>query len=73
MTLDGGYIRACERAGALFHDSSGDVAYLFSTENRFGLVLQGSPVPEHEDGDNLLSGNAEQDLLENGDLPVPAP
>jgi hypothetical protein len=36
-------VAGCARAGILFDNSSGSLASVTSTENRFGLVLQGSP------------------------------
>lgn len=63
-------IVGCSRAGLLFGDSRGNVAGSTVTDNRFGLVLQGTDRPDLSD-DNAIVGNAEKDTVVDGALPVP--
>lgn len=63
-------VDGCLRAGILFDDSSGTLTSVRSTENRYGLVLQGSSQPDYS-GDNIFAGNSVQDVVLGGDLPVP--
>ncbi len=64
-------IQGCIRAGVLFDDSTGTLSGVVSTENQFGLVLQGEQRPSYEGGDNQFTGNTAQDIVTGGDLPVP--
>jgi len=63
-------VQGCIRAGVLFDDSTGTLSGVVSTENRFGLVLQGEKRPSYDGGNNQLTGNTERDILTGGDLPV---
>ena len=58
------------RAGVLFSGSSGSVEGVISTQNRFGLALQGTPTPTYAAASCQLDGNAEHALLTDGNLPV---
>ena len=64
-------IQGCVRTGVLFDDSSGSIEGVVSTNNQFGLVLQGEKRPSYEGGNNQFTGNTAQDILLGGDLPVP--
>lgn len=66
-------VTRCPRAGILFDSSSGSLSGVVATGNGLGLVLQGSPVPEHEDGGNDFAGNSGQGIVLGGDLAVPDP
>jgi hypothetical protein len=63
-------IEGCARAGVLFAAGGGSLSGSTSTNNRFGLVLQGAASPAVAD-DNQLTGNSEKDKLEAGTLPTP--
>lgn len=64
-------VQGCARAGLLFNDSAGTLSGVVSTNNRFGLAIDGDTVPSYEDGGNLFTGNTDQDTSINGDLPTP--
>lgn len=58
------------RAGVIFQESSGTLRSVAADRGRFGIVLQGALGPDWQDPSNLFSGG-EQDVLLDGDLPVP--
>jgi hypothetical protein len=63
----------CEKAGIIYDSSGGVITNTWSGANpRFGLVLQGEPKPDYSDPNNVFSG-AEENILTDGDLPVPGP
>jgi hypothetical protein len=64
-------VQGCVRAGVLYDNSTGTLSGVVSTNNKFGLVLQGDPRPSYETGNNQFTGNTTQDILIGGDLPVP--
>jgi hypothetical protein len=70
-TLTDVRVDGCLRAGIIFDHSSGSLASVTSTENRFGLVLQGSPEPSYDKATCDFSGNQEQAVVPDGNLPVP--
>jgi hypothetical protein len=61
---------SCERAGILFNDHLGSIKGSTATKNRFGLVIQGTPIPD-VGADNSFVGNTETDKVDAGMLPVP--
>ena len=67
--MDTVVVRA-SRAGVLFESSTGLLRTVRSTENRFGLVLQGAPQPDWQHESNLFEGS-EQSIVNDGNLPVP--
>ena len=63
-------IQSCARAGILSDSSSGSLTGVVSTENRFGLSLQGDPLLSYDDTCHF-AGNTETDILTGGDLAAP--
>jgi Right handed beta helix region len=59
------------RAGIFFHDGTGALTDVVSTNNQYGLVLQGEKSPDYKSSDNQFSSNTKQDVYLNGDLAVP--
>ena len=70
VEIEGSLFRGCARAGVVFDDCTGVIVQTASIDNRYGLVLQGAPVPETGEG-NLFTGNSVTDVEPNGTLPVP--
>ena len=64
-------VSGCSRAGVLFHASTGTVDRIRSTDNGFGLVLQGSPLPDVVAESCVFAHNADQDVLTDSDLAIP--
>jgi nitrous oxidase accessory protein NosD len=63
-------VTGCSRAGVLYDSSSGELGRTVATDNRFGLVLQGSPTPRLGEGCSFTN-NADRDEILGGDLQVP--
>ncbi len=71
VTVADTWIHECARVGILFDNSSGSLASVTSTSNRYGLVLQGSPQPTYDKATCDFSGNQERSVVPQGNLPVP--
>jgi hypothetical protein len=69
-TIGTSLVESCDRAGILFASHLGSIDGSRATKNRFGLVLQGTPVPD-VGADNAFVGNTEKDKVDAGMLPVP--
>lgn len=63
-------VRSADRAGMIFESSRGVLRGVHSLESRFGLILQGEPRPEWQDGSNRFEGR-EQAIVTQGSVPVP--
>ena len=63
-------VLGCVRAGIVFDGGVGRIARTASMSNEYGLVLQGSPVPDVGEG-NVFQANAGADFVPNGTLAVP--
>jgi hypothetical protein len=61
---------SCARVGVLFDSSSGSVTSSLSTNNEFGLVVDGSPTPTI-DAETSLDGNSMGGEVDDSTLPVP--
>jgi len=59
------------RAGLLFENCGGEMQSVRSFFNNYGLVLQGDPKPDWSDPNNIISGNAGNDVVTDGVLGVP--
>ncbi|XXX71647.1 right-handed parallel beta-helix repeat-containing protein [Sorangium sp. So ce134] len=71
--LDGVRVIGCARAGILFDRSAGRLSRVRASNNRFGLVVQGSPAPQLEkESDNAFTDNLAADELFDAGLLVPA-
>jgi hypothetical protein len=71
-TSGASFVAFCDQAGLLYNNSAGTILNVTTAACRFGLVLQGNPKPAWEDPSNLFLGT-EQDVITDGDLPVPPP
>ncbi len=72
-TLDDVRVAGCARAGILYDRSSGRLSRVRASDNRFGLVVQGSPAPQlKKESENAFTGNSAADELFGADLRVPA-
>ena len=72
-TLDDVRVAGCARAGILYDRSSGRLSRARASDNRFGLVVQGSPAPQlKKESENAFTGNSAADELFGADLLVPA-
>lgn len=71
LTLRDVRVSGCSRAGALFHESSGSLEGVPSTNSGFGLVLQGSPRPDVRMDSCVFDPNADQDALTDSELAIP--
>ncbi len=60
-----------ERAGLMFLSASGMVKNCVSAFNMWGIVLQGSPLPNGEDLDIDFTDNSEGNVYKDGDLEIP--
>lgn len=69
-TLDGVRVAECQRAGLLFAESVGSMTSVVSTDNSFGLVLQGSSKPTYDEATCDFSGSSEPVMT---DLLLPFP
>lgn len=68
----------CVRAGVLYSASTGSIAATTSTQNRFGLVLQGERAPTADFATCSFVENSEEAIVSSGalvvsDAPVPVP
>lgn len=72
-TLEDVRVAGCARAGILYDRSSGRLSRARASDNRFGLVVQGSPAPQlKKESENAFTGNSAADELFGADLLVPA-
>ena len=70
VLVDGCSFRRCDRVGVLFMQCGGLIQSTDCKFNKYGVVLEGTVHPELGDGIVYL-GNAKEDLVTDGDLPVP--
>jgi hypothetical protein len=70
LDVDGTLAEGCARAGLLFHDSGGTISRTASTDNLYGLVVDGDQDPT-VDGMSTFGGNQDASRVDDAKLPVP--
>ncbi|MDC0676393.1 right-handed parallel beta-helix repeat-containing protein [Sorangium atrum] len=78
VALDDVRVEGCARAGILYDRSSGRLSRVRALDNRFGLIVQGSPEPElkrdddDDDKESAFLDDCTAEELSGSELRVPA-